>query len=189
VSAYTVAGAISAAMVGAALGALGRPLAGLAAGRLLFVVAALALLLALREWGVVSFPLPERKRQTEKFWVEDFGFLWAAAMWGFHIGLGFATRITYGGFWALVAVVLALGDPAFGVLLMVTYWLGRALPTWVMPALLPPDTDASDLPLVAMQGRPAFHRQEGLALLWTTVVATLMALAGEPSLPRWVLNQ
>ncbi len=178
VLAYTIAGCVSAVGVGAVIGTFGRALAGGAVtAPSLFFVAFLGLILAAREWGWMAFRLPERKLQTEKVWAHEFGFVTASAMWGLHIGLGFATRVTYGGFWVLVAVTLALGDPLYGALLMLVYWLGRTLPVWVAPALLAADADAIGLPEAIFGHRQVYHRVVGAALVWSAVVIVLLAMA------------
>lgn len=160
------------------LGAIGSQFGGTApGGTASYLIGCLGLALAAREWGWIVFPLPERKRQTEKFWVHKFGYVMASAMWGIHIGLGFATRITYGGFWLLVAVALALGDPLYGATLMLVYWLGRALPVWVAPVLIGADSDdVTNLPETVLDHRRVYHRVVGLALVWSTVVTILLLL-------------
>jgi cytochrome c biogenesis protein CcdA len=159
------------------LGAAGRWIVGDATkGIAFYLIAFLGLVLAAREWGWVSFRLPERKRQTEKFWAHDFGFVMASAMWGLHIGLGFATRVTYGGFWVLVTVALALGDPLYGAVLMLVYWLGRVLPVWAGPALSRSDSEAVDLSESAWEHRPVYNRIVGVTLIWSVVITVLLAL-------------
>src|SRR5262249_14315079 len=116
---YTAAGAASSILVGSALGIRGPDfIGGSVRGPAYFITASIGLVLTAKEWNILSFNLPERKLQTEKFWVHEFGFAGASLLWGLHIGLGFFTRITYGGFWTLVATSLALGDPLFGAALM-----------------------------------------------------------------------
>ena len=78
-------------MVGLCLGQIGHWLGGNLIGTKLYWIAALSLALAVREWGWINFYIPERERQSEKAWAHQFGFVMASAMWGFHIGLGFAT--------------------------------------------------------------------------------------------------
>jgi predicted permease len=174
VLAYTVAGCVSATLMGITLGVIGDLLGGRAAGGIQFyLVAIFGVSLAAREWGVISFRLPEHRRQTEKFWVHEFGFVMASAMWGLHIGLGFATRVTYGGFWLLVTVALVLGDPLYSAVLMLVYWLGRALPVWVAPALL--ESASSGLEKREENGE-VYHRIVAFALVWATIVAVLLAL-------------
>src|SRR5438309_11330202 len=95
VLAYTLAGSFSALVVGAALGSLWRRGFGRVGSWLVILV---ALTLMAREWGWITVPLPERKRQTQKVWAHEFGFVTASAMWGFDVGLGFGTHLTNGGF-------------------------------------------------------------------------------------------
>lgn len=145
-------------------------------GPVFYFIGLLALVLAAREWGWIVLRVPERKRQTEKSWAHDFGFVIASAMWGLHIGLGFATRVTYGGFWILVLIALALGEPRYGAMLMLAYWLGRALPVWIAPALLKSSSDAMELPGAILADRFLYQRIVGLALLWSFGVAVLFAM-------------
>jgi hypothetical protein len=141
--AYTIAGSISASVAGAAVG-----LAGALAGdvRGLAVVAALALviLLSARDGELVTFRLPQRRRQTEKRWLDQFGYVMASTMWGLHIGLGFATFVKFGGFWALTATVFAFGSPGFAAACFVAYWAGRALPVWLAPRVMNSRYDGFD---------------------------------------------
>ncbi len=171
--AYTVAGCVSAASVGALLGLIGQWLAGATA---LYCVVPLALILAAREWGLIHFRLPECNRQTKKGWANEFGFAMASAMWGLHIGLGFATRITYGGFLVLVAMAIAVGQPAYGAVLLLMYWVGRTMPVWLVPELIWQGQAAEELPSAILASRDIYRRLVGLALLWSAGVATLISL-------------
>lgn len=156
---------------------IGRVLGGgTVRGIAFYLIGFLSLVLAAREWGWIRFRLPERKLQTEKVWVHEFGFVSASAMWGLHIGLGFATRVTYGGFWVLVAVALVLGEPLYGAAVMLAYWLGRALPVWVAPALIPSDSEAIELSDAIFEHRLVYHRVMGIALVWSAAVIVLLAL-------------
>lgn len=141
-----------------------------------YIAASIGLVLTAKEWGILSFNLPERKRQTEKFWAHDFGFVGASFLWGVHIGLGFFTRITYSGFWALTAVTLALGDPFFGAALMSVYWLGRVLSVWIAPLLLmKPEATCLGLAEAVIDHRNVLHRISGAALIVCSVIAALLA--------------
>ncbi len=187
VLAYTAGGFVSATLTGMALGLVGRWLGvGAAADVPFYFISILALIIAAGEWGWICFRLPERKLQTEKFWAHEFGFIMASAMWGLHIGLGFATRVTYGGFWLLVTVALAMGDPTYGSILMLVYWLGRALPVWVAPALVGPTRDATELPEAILEHGLMYHRVVALASVWSGGIALLFALAAPtPSLLKF----
>lgn len=99
-------------------------------------------------------------------------------MWGFHIGLGFATRLTFGGYWMLVAVVVALGEPLSGAAIMVAYWLGRTLPNWAAPWLLG-DLSLEDCRTAIFASWKSYRRSVAFALLLYVIVATLMAIEGQ----------
>ncbi len=140
-----------------------------------YITGSIGLILAAREWNILSFGLPERKLQTEKFWAHQFGFVGASLLWGLHIGLGFFTRITYGGFWLLAAIALSLGDPVFGAAMMSAYWLGRALSVWVAPLLLRSETGSVELTEAILDHRDALRRISGAALIWCSVISVLLA--------------
>jgi cytochrome c biogenesis protein CcdA len=162
--------------MGAALGIIGKCVIGEAVrGPAFYITASIGLILAAKEWNVLRFNLPERKCQTEKFWVHEFGFVGASLLWGLHIGLGFFTRITYSGFWALVAITLALGDPVFGAVLMSAYWLGRVLSVWVAPLLLKPKTECGELTDAILGHRRVLHRISGAALILLSAITVLLA--------------
>lgn len=176
VLAYSLAGALSSTLVGAALGSVGAWLQrGQQRWPVLVGIALLAFVLAAREWGWIKFPIPERKLQTQKVWANEFGFVGASALWGFHIGLTFMTRVTYGGVWALSAVSLALADPLYGAIMMGTYWLGRTLPVWLAPMLNWSGSDSSHLPAEILGVNWLYHRLAGFALAWSGAIAVLLA--------------
>jgi len=166
---------VSAVFTGFLLGVFGRLLGiGQVSSVTLYGLALLALLLAAREWGWIRFPLPERKQQTEKTWAHNFGFVWASAMWGLHIGFAFATRVTYGGFWVVVFVAVVFGDPRYGAELMVVYWLGRALPVWVSPMFVRHLPQTTDLMQLILADGSVYHRIVGIGLVWSAAMLALL---------------
>lgn len=171
---YTLAGTLSSALVGALLGWLGAQLATAVAARSALAAGLLvAVALAARELGWIRFPLPERQRQTEKFWFDDFGPLGAAVLWGLHLGFGFATRINFGGLWALAVLAVAFADPFFGALLLACHWWGRVLPVWLAPRLWKAEEDDfSTLAAMLFTDRKLYQRIQGLALLTTAAMLT-----------------
>src|SRR5262245_18502540 len=140
-----------------------------------YITGAIGLILTAKEWNILSFNLPERKRQTEKFWAHEFGFAGASFVWGLHIGLRYFTRITYSGFWALAAISLALGDPFFGAVLMSAYWLGRVLSVWIAPLLIKPDSGCIELTDAILDHRQVLHRISGVTLIWFSAITVLLA--------------
>lgn len=142
--AYTLGGVATASIVGLALGLMGAAArsVGLTPALAMSLFTACALILALRELGLPSYALPEVPRQTDKMWAMRFGFVTGAAMWGSHIGLGFATVIRHGGIYAVAGCAFFL-DPLQTALLMVTFWIGRTLPIWATPLLTNDEQDGS----------------------------------------------
>jgi hypothetical protein len=141
VTVYTLAGLLSSAGIGAALGwvaslvrAISSPSVSVGA------FAALSLILAVREAGWVSFPLPQASRPSVKQFAA-FGQISSGLMWGLHIGLGFSTWMNYGGPYALIAAILlgltGVTEIRDGALLMSVYWLGRAMSAWMAPCMVP----------------------------------------------------
>ena len=172
-AAYTAAGGVSASSVGALLGLFGRTVCD---RTVLYLIVPLALGLAAREWNVIHFGIPECKRQTKKIWAHEFGFGLASMLWGFHIGLGFATRITYGGFFVLVGLAFGMGDPAYGSVLFLVYWLGRVLPVWLSPKLIYREQNAEEFIRALIGSRGMNRHFEGFALLWVAGVVGLSML-------------
>jgi len=179
VSAYTAVGAISSVLVGSCLGQVGHWFGGKHISVKLYVLSLLSALLAFREWGWIRFYLPERRRQTEKVWAHQFGFVWASAMWGFHVGLGFATWATFGVFWIVVALAFFVASPLYGALIMVVYWLGRSLSVWLASSVIVSPSAALKVPRIVLRNQSTYRRMAGLALVWSSGIAILLALRVE----------
>jgi hypothetical protein len=119
-------GAVAAsALVGASLGAVGA----LLGTQLAFVVAALALLAAAREAGIVRLPLPQLRRQVPERWRSELPLpVWSVG-YGIGLGLGFLTFQPVATFWVACAAAVALGKPLAAGLCFAAYGAGRALMT------------------------------------------------------------
>jgi len=171
VALYTSSGLIVSAAVGAALGALGHAV-GLQAKQVPVLVGGLLIagLLVAREVGFIRFRLPERRLQTEKVWVHQFGVLGAATLWGIHLSLGFFTRINYSGFLMLSGLAVGLGDPRLGALLMGGHWLGKALSVWLGPLMFHDTNDIHVLPAVLIDAGGLYRRLQAGGLAAVAVV-------------------
>jgi hypothetical protein len=146
VALYTLAGAASSLFVGGTLGAAGALLVpGLARTVGVPAVLGLALVATTRELGWVRFPLPQPRRQTKDIWGKIFSPPVAATLWGLDLGLLVTTRLTFSGTWLLILLPLLMQDAMLGALLLLAYWLGRALVIWIAPLLF---EDASSTPRV-----------------------------------------
>jgi hypothetical protein len=122
---FAVGAVAASALVGAALGAVGA----LLGTQLAFVVAALALLAAAREAGVVRLPLPQLRRQVPERWRSELPLpVWSVG-YGIGLGLGFLTFQPVATFWVACAAAVALGKPLAAGLCFAAYGAGRALMT------------------------------------------------------------
>ncbi|MBJ7455353.1 MAG: hypothetical protein JHC74_04770 [Thermoleophilia bacterium] len=124
VALFTAGSVLGAAALGAVLGLAGSPLDRQWA---LSVVAALALVAAAREAGLVRIPLPQLRRQVPEHWRRE----WPLAGWSFGygvgLGVGVLTHQVVWTFWVMAAGALALGDPLVAAACLVPFGLGRAL--------------------------------------------------------------
>ena len=119
----TVAAAVFGALLGAAGALLGAPWG--SAGALL--LALLATLYALGALGMVTLPVPQRRRQVPSWWRTFFSPGMAALLYGMGLGVGFLTYVSFG---TLVAVALAAaltGGPLQGAAMMAPFGVARAL--------------------------------------------------------------
>lgn len=172
VLAYTLSGALASAAAGALIGLGGTLLPEGLRHFWLLLLPGLALVLAARDLGWLSFPLPQRLRQADKGWYHQLGPVGASILWGLHIGVGIHTRIRYGGYFLLVLLVFLVRDPGYGALVFTAYWLGRTLPVWLAPVLGPDvDTDLLDL----ARDERVQSKVAALALVWS---ALLLAVQG-----------
>jgi hypothetical protein len=120
---FTLGAVAASALVGAALGAVGA----LLGTQLVFVVAALAVLAAAREAGIVRLPLPQLRRQVPERWRSELPLpVWSVG-YGIGLGLGFLTFQPVATFWVACAAAVALGKPLAAGLCFAAYGAGRAL--------------------------------------------------------------
>jgi hypothetical protein len=178
VIAYTAAGAATSALVGSILGVLGAvvlPSQGWLAGYL--VLGAVAALAIARELVGPSIPVPQLRRQTPGIWAKTHGSTASAILWGLDLGLIFTTWFTFSGAWFVVALAVASGQAAFGAIVVLAYWLGRALSVWVAPLMMPTATATPAL-LAALGAEHRLFKIVHVAALGWSVV--LLAMLGIP---------
>ena len=169
-------GAVGAAAgLGALLGFAGSALDRTVA---LAVVAALALLAAARELGLLRVPVPTASGQVPERWRREWPLpAWSLA-YGAGLGLGLLTRLPVTTFLVACAGALALGDPAVSAACLAPFGLGRALMV-VLPAIgaASPSAAVGRLASRARLVRPA----NGAVLIATAVlVAASPAVAQVP---------
>jgi hypothetical protein len=174
VTAYTLAGALASAFVGAALGALGGALLPEQAVTPGMLVALVAGLLALaRTLGVAAIPFPQPARQTRDVWVKNSNPTLAAIRWGLDIGLIYTTRFTFPGTWFLTVVAVVAREPAFGAALFVAYWIGRAVSVWLGPLLMRDARETPQLLMAVHDQYLRFERTHAAALIMGATVLTV----------------
>jgi hypothetical protein len=156
---FGVAAVATAAALGLALGLVGNVLG---AERAVLVAAALALLAAAREAGLVRVPLPQARRQVPERWRAELPLpVWASG-YGAGLGVGFFTFHPVSTFWIACAGALALATPLTAALCFSLYGAGRALMV-VWPRRRAADPTAAVERLTARRG--ALLRANALALL------------------------
>ena len=121
---FSVGAIAAAAALGALLGVVGEQFD---RSWTLPVLAVLALLAALREWGVLRVPVPGAHRQVPERWRRE----WPLGAWslayGAGLGAGIFTHQVVATFWVACAGAVAIGDPAWSAACLALFGAGRAL--------------------------------------------------------------
>jgi hypothetical protein len=91
--------------------------------------------------------VPQIRRQLPEHWRRLMPMPLAAALYGVLLGIGFTTFVLSFGVWALAGISLAIGDPWLGLLLGLSFGVGRAIPIVVLAPLAgePPGIRAREL--------------------------------------------
>jgi len=169
---FAVAAVATAAALGLALGLAGNALG---AERAVLVAAALALLAAAREAGLLRLPLPQARRQVPEHWRSELPLpVWSTG-YGAGLGAGFFTFHPVSTFWIACAGALALASPVTAALCFSLYGAGRAL-MLVWPRGRAADPTAAVERLIGKRG--ALLRANALALLACGVLLALAPAAG-----------
>jgi hypothetical protein len=135
-SLYIVASLGTAALLGAALGAIGHLAHGLICGgagctwlppAAAWWVGTLAIAYAAADLGLVRLPRPSLMPAVPVAWWRRWRPYGAALAYGAALGLGLTTRIHFGAFYVLCTLAVLGGDPSRGALLLGTYGAARAL--------------------------------------------------------------
>ena len=168
---FTVAAVATAAALGFVLGLAG---ASLGARQALLAAAALALVAAAREAGVLRLPLPQSRRQVPERWRFELPLpVWASG-YGAGLGAGFFTFQPVSTFWVACAGALALARPLPAALCLSLYGAGRAAMV-VWPRRRSADPTAAVERLTTRRG--ALLRANVVALLTCAVLLGLAPTA------------
>lgn len=175
---YTLAGLMTSGCVGLVVGLAGPVFhaEALGWGRWVLVLG-VALILAARDAGWVSIPLPQIRRQTDGRWNKLLPWPVAAALWGGDIGLIFTTWLTFSGIWVLLGLGLVAGSPLLSLGLFVCYWLGRAASIWLAPVLLSGPKAAPSFLREVVAQRGLLRWIHLTAIFWFCVVLAMLAVS------------
>ncbi len=179
VVAYSLGGAASSALLGAALGVVGGLIKWPNEGIYVVIIVSFAVACIAREVCFPSRRIPQLRRQTPGHWAKNLNPTTAAVLWGIDIGLVFTTWFTFSGVWFVIALAVFSGGPAQGAAILLAYWSGRALSVWLAPMMA---VDAVHVPelLDALEfSRRHVRRTHALALaVCTALVLWLSTLSG-----------
>ena len=126
-SLHTLGATLSAALLGAGLGALGG-LVGAPYGETgLYVVAAVALVYLLREAVGLPIPIPSLRKQVPAWWRTFYSRNTTALLYGLGLGVGYFTYLSYGTFVVVSVAVVMGGDALAGALVVGCFGLARSV--------------------------------------------------------------
>ena len=127
VTLFALGAMLAAALVGLIAGALGM-LAQAPWGTTGWVViAVVALIYALREVFELPIPVPDRHRQVPLWWRSFYSQRVTAVLYGFGLGIGYLTYLSFGTYFVVTIAAFVSGDPLVGTALCAPFGLGRAL--------------------------------------------------------------
>jgi hypothetical protein len=179
---FAVAAVATSAALGLALGLAGDVLG---ASHAVLAAAALALVAAARELGLVRFPLPQARRQVPERWRFELPLpLWATG-YGAGLGAGFFTFQPVSTFWVACAGALALARPLPAALCLSLYGAGRAAMV-IWPRRRADDPTAAVERLTRRRG--ALLRANAVALVACAALLALAPAAGGALVARSALD-
>jgi hypothetical protein len=125
-SLHTLGAILSAALLGAGLGALGSLMGAPFGETGLYVLAAIALLYLLREAFGLPIPVPSLRKQVPAWWRTFYSRNTTALLYGLGLGVGYFTYLSYGTFVVVSIAVVVSGDPLTGALVGGCFGLARS---------------------------------------------------------------
>ncbi|MDQ4142852.1 MAG: hypothetical protein M3198_03755 [Actinomycetota bacterium] len=124
---HALGATVAAGLVGLLAGSLGA-LTGAPWGTIgWLVVGGSALVYALREIFRLPIPVPDRHRQVPLWWRSFYSPPVTAVLYGFGLGIGYLTYLSFGTYFVVTIAALAGGNPLMGMVLCAPFGLARAL--------------------------------------------------------------
>lgn len=124
---FAVGATVSAALVGLVAGTLGMVLGAPWGTGSWIAVAVAAVIYALREAFDLPVPVPDRHRQVPQWWRSFYSPPVTAVLYGFGLGIGYLTYLSYGTYFVVTIAALVSGEPLVGAAICAPFGLGRAL--------------------------------------------------------------
>jgi sulfite exporter TauE/SafE len=166
VGAYLLGSTLAAALLGAALGAIGDVLALTPGVTVALLLAAGGLALAA---DLGAFRLPTVHRQVDKDWLDRYRGWVVGAGFGFQLGLGVVTIVNTAAVYLTLALALLSGSPTAGAVVGTTFGRVRALSILVVAPVRRPDQ--LRLALRRLHGWRSVSQRAGIAVQALFLVA------------------
>jgi methylamine utilization protein MauE len=124
---HVVGATTTAALFGAALGAIGMVLEAPWGRAGMVALAVVAVVYTIGELPRVTAAVPQLRRQVPDWWRGFFSWPIAAALYGAGLGVGFFTFLSHGTLVVVAFAALVSGDPLFGAAVVGAFGLARGL--------------------------------------------------------------
>ena len=176
---HVLGATITAALFGAALGAVGS-LLGAPWGRAGAIgVGVVALGYALGELPRLTVAVPQLRRQVPDWWRTYFGPSVASFLYGAGLGVGFLTFLAHGTLVVVAAAALAIGDPAWGAVIIGAFGLARGAAIWIAGSITTEEEGASLLDRLVARSDAARRAANAGAMLAVAAAAIVVAARTE----------
>lgn len=132
---YTIGTGVSSFILGVVLAALGQFVLRIdveLTTPALFVLAIIALLYGIHEFGIVHMPYPQLKRQVPLRWRYELPHYITPLAYGIGLGVGYGTFIAVGTLHVVALGAFLAGTPLLGGIIFASFGLGRALPLLIL---------------------------------------------------------
>ena len=124
---FACAALLAAGLVGLLAGTLGAIVGAPWGSATWIAVAAAAVIYALRDVFHLPIPIPDRHRQVPQWWRSFYSQRVTAWLYGFGLGIGYLTYLSFGTYFVVTIAAFATGDPVLGAAFCAPFGVGRAL--------------------------------------------------------------
>jgi hypothetical protein len=175
-SLHVLAATISAALVGAAAGTIGILLRAPWGTGGLIAIAVAAGLYAFKELSGFPIPVPDRHKQVPLWWRTFYSPTVAGMLYGFGIGVGYLTYLSYGTYFVVTIGAVTTGDPLLGAALTAPFGFGRGLSVAIANLKASSAEKPSGIDAVDALSETRWPRLANAAVLGLVVILGMTAL-------------